>query len=86
MLHHYGQSAMVAVDPIVDMDSFFKYYLYAGSSEIDGKELNNFIIYKGISEYDVKEMGIFIDGLIRECYSLGIPTITRTEIDKMALV
>ena len=85
MLHNYGQSAMVAVDPIVDMNTFFKYYVYAGSSEINGKELHTYIIYKGISEYDVKEMGIFIDGLCRECYSLGIPTITRTEIDKMAL-
>lgn len=86
MLYEYGQSVMVAVSAIVDVDLFFKYYKYVGSSEIDGVPLNNYLIYKGISEYDVKEMGIFIDGLCRECYSLKIPTITRTEIAKMALV
>lgn len=85
MLYEYGQSVLIAVSPQVDMDLFFKYYKYTGTSEIDGETLNNFLVYKGISEYDVKEMGIFIDGLCRECYSLKIPTLSRTEISKMAL-
>lgn len=52
-----------------------------GKSKLDG--YTNLMIYYGTSVYDKKEMGVFLDGIIQECENVGIPTLTKEQIDKL---
>ena len=52
-----------------------------GESKIPGYV--NIIAYYGTSVYNTYEMGIFIDGIIQECESVGIPTLTEEQIKKL---
>lgn len=76
MLENYGQSTMVAVSDKVDVTPFFKYFKEVSNSN----GYINYQVYKGSSEYDTKEMAVFIDGIIYECESVGIETITPKEL------
>jgi hypothetical protein len=52
-----------------------------GKSKLDG--YTNLMIYYGTSVYDKREMAIFLDGIIQECENVGIPTLTKEQIDKL---
>lgn len=83
MLVDYGQSQMVSVLSSICVDGYFKYYLEAGKSRLNGKEFTHYKVYKGTSEYDTKEMSIFIDGVVEEAKQLGIETRTPAEIEQL---
>lgn len=85
MLKDYGQSTIVSIVADVNISSYFKYYEVIGSSMLKDKTFNHYKIYKGSSEFDTKEMSIFIDGIIQECEQVGIPTLTKEEIERMRL-
>lgn len=53
-------------------------------SKIDG--YTNISVYYGSSIYDSKEMAILLDGIIQEAESLGIPTLTPNEIERLKLI
>jgi len=50
-------------------------------SKIDG--CTNVILYYGSSVYDSKQMAQLIDSLVQDAESLGIPTISEREMEKM---
>lgn len=50
-------------------------------SKLEG--CTNVIFYKGSSYYNTQQMAKLIDGIIHEAESLGIPTITDSEAEKL---
>lgn len=52
-----------------------------GESKIEG--YTNVIIYYGSSQFNTKEMTVFLNGIIQECESVGIPTLTEEQIKKL---
>lgn len=74
----YGKKVIFSVKANVDVSKYFKYFKYLGDSK-DGKFKHYFVI-KGSSEYDSKEMSKFIDGIVQDCQTLGIETMTPEEI------
>lgn len=85
MLKEYGQSTIVSLRSDININGFFKYYDLIGNSVLNDKEFSHYKIYKGSSEFDRLEMGVFIDGIIQECESVGIPTLTKKQIEEMKI-
>lgn len=85
MLKDYGQSELISALSTIDLHGYYKYFEKVGSGEVNGKEFTHYKIFKGSSEFNTLEMKIFIDGIIQECESVGIPTLTENEISKMKL-
>ncbi len=83
MLKHYGQSTIISIKSDIDIKGFFKYYEKLGESEVKGKLFSHYKVFKGSSEYTTLEMKIFIDGIIQECESVGIPTLTEEQIKQL---
>lgn len=83
LLQRYGQSEMVSVLATIDVKYYFKYYLEAGESILNGKTFKHYKVYKGSSQMDRKEMSILIDGLVSECQEVGIETKSQKEIDSL---
>ena len=86
MLEDYGQSSIISVKSEIGLNGFFKYYKEIGKSKLNNVEFTHYKIYKGSSQYDTIEMSIFIDGIIQECESVGIPTLTKEQIEKLKVV
>lgn len=83
LLQRYGQSEMVSVLATIDVKYYFKYYLEAGESILNGKTFKHYKVYKGSSQMNRKEMSILIDGLVSECQEIGIETKSQKEIDSL---
>lgn len=83
MLEDYGQSSLISVKDDIDISGFVKYYKEVGRSTLNGTEFKHIRIYKGSSQFDTYEMGIFIDGIIHECESVGIPTLTKEQVNNL---
>ena len=83
MLEDYGQSSLISVKTDIDISGFVKYYKEVGRSTLNGTEFKHIRIYKGSSQFDTYEMGIFIDGIIHECESVGIPTLTKEQVNNL---
>lgn len=83
MLKRYGQSELVSILASIDIRGYFKYYEVAGETILNGKNFKHYRIFKGSSEYDTKEMSILIDGIVSECQSLGIETMTPQELESL---
>lgn len=80
MLKRYGQSEMVSVRSDIDVRGFFKYYEFAGTSRLNGKEFTHYRVFKGSSEYDTREMAVLIDGIVSEAQEMEIETLTPQEL------
>lgn len=83
MLEDYGQSSLISVKSDIVISGFVKYYKEVGRSTLNGTEFTHYRIYKGSSQFDTYEMGIFIDGIIHECESVGIPTLTKEQVNDL---
>ncbi len=83
MLKDYGQSTILSIKQEVDISGFFKYYEIIGESELNGKIFTHIKVFKGSSQFDTKEMAVFLNGIIQECESVGIPTLTEEQIKKL---
>lgn len=86
MLKDYGVSLVVSVKSEEDIEKIqkaFKYYEPFGSGVIGEKKFTHYKIYIGSSGYDTKEMSVFIKGIVSECESVGIPTLTPKEIAEL---
>lgn len=83
MLKDFGQSTILSIKQEVDISGFFKYYEIIGESELNGKIFCHYKIFKGSSQFDTKEMTVFLNGIIQECESVGIPTLTEEQIKKL---
>jgi len=83
LLEDYGQSSLISVKADIDISGFVKYYKEVGRSTLNSTEFKHIRIYKGSSQFDTYEMGIFIDGIIHECENVGIPTLTKEQIEKL---
>ena len=83
MLKDYGQSTILSIKQEVDISGFFKYYEIIGESELNGKIFTHIKVFKGSSQFNIKEMAIFLNGIIQECESVGIPTLTEEQIKKL---
>lgn len=83
MLRDYGQSEIISVRSDININGYFKYYEKFGTGTVNGKEFTHYKVYKGSSEYDTREMSIFIDGVVQEAQTLGIQTLTPTQIAEL---
>ena len=83
MLKDYGQSTILSIKQEVDISGFFKYYEIIGESELNGKIFTHIKVFKGSSQFNTKEMTVFLNGIIQECESVGIPTLTEEQIKKL---
>lgn len=83
MLKAYGQSEIISMLSTISPVGYFKYYEEIGTGIVNGKEFTHYKIYKGSSEYDSKEMSIFIDGIVQDCVSVGIQTMSDEEIKEL---
>lgn len=86
MLKRYGVCEVVSVRSDIKVDGYFRYYEAIGQSDLDGKEFTHYKIYKGSSEMNSKEFSILLDGLISECEGVGIPTLTKTEVERLKYI
>ncbi len=50
-------------------------------SKIDG--CTNVILYYGSSTYNSKQMSLLIDNIVQDCQSVGIETLTPTELERL---
>ena len=83
LLEDYGQSSLISVKSDIAINGFVKYYKEVGRSKLNDTEFTHYRIYKGSSQFDTYEMGIFIDGIIHECESVGIPTLTKEQVNNL---
>ena len=83
MLEDYGQSSLISVKSDIGINGFVKYYKEVGRSKLNNTEFTHYKIYKGSSQFDTYEMGIFIDGIIHECENVGIPTLTKEQVNNL---
>ena len=86
MLIRYGQYEVVSIRSDVNIHGYFKYYEVIGNGFVNGKEFTHYKIYKGSSQMDSKEFSVLLDGLISECEEVGIPTLTKTEVERLKFV
>jgi len=84
-LEHYGQREIVSIASKINPNGYFKYFKPVGKGNVKGREFTHYMIFKGSSEFDKREMSIFLDGIIQECENVGIPTLTKNEIERMKL-
>lgn len=84
-LEHYGQREIVSIASEINPKGYFKYFKPVGKGNVKGREFTHYMIFKGSSEFDKREMSIFLDGIIQECQNVGIPTLTKNEIERMKL-
>lgn len=80
MLKRYGQSALISVRSDIPFGGYLKYFEVEGESTLNGKEFKHYKVFKGSSEYDTREMSIFLDGIVSEAESLGIPVLSDSEL------
>ena len=85
MLKSYGQSTMISVisEAVEMLKRTVKYSEEAGTSVLNGKDFVHLKIFMGSSEFDQGQMSIFISGIVDECHTLDINTLTPEEISLM---
>lgn len=86
MLRRYGQYEVVSIRSDVDLHGYFKYYDEIGKGKVNGKEFTHYKIYKCSSQMDSKEFSILLDGVRSECEEVGIPTLTKTEVERLKFI
>lgn len=85
MLERYGQFTHIVVKPnVVDkVKEEWRTVRELGKITVNGKEGIQLQCYFGSSTYDTKEMATFIDGIVSECQTLGIETMTPNELEAL---
>lgn len=83
LLQKYGQVEMVSVLANIDVKGYFKYYIEAGESNLNGKTFKHYKVFKGSSEMDSREMSVLINGLVEDCREQGIETRPEEEVKSM---
>ena len=83
LLQKYGQVEMVSVLADIDVTGYFKYFIEAGESILNGKTFKHYKVYKGSSDMNSREMSILINGLVFECKAQGIETRPEAEVKSM---
>lgn len=86
MLKSYAPCEVFTVLKKVPLEKYFRYAEVYAEGELNGKEYNHVIVYKGSSKMDSAEFARLLDGAIEECEAQGIPTMTKTEIEKLRFV
>lgn len=86
MLERYGVYEVISVQSCIDLTGYFKYFDEIGRGTVNGKEFTHYKIYKGSSRMDSKEFTVLLDGLISDCEEMGIPTLTKTEIERLKFI
>ena len=76
-----GRKIIFSLKADIDVSKYFKYYKELGYSK--DKKFKHYYVLKGSSEYDSNEMSKFIDGIVQDCQTLGIETMTPEEIAKL---
>lgn len=79
-----GKKVIFSLREDIDVSKYFKYYKELGYSK--DKKFKHYYVIKGSSEYDTEEMKRFIDGIVQDCQTLGIETMTPDEIAKLKVL
>ena len=86
MLRRYGQYEVVSIRSDMSLHGYFKYFEEIGKGKVNGKEFTHYKIYKGSSQMDSKEFAVLLDGVRSECEEIGIPTLTKTEVERLKFI
>lgn len=73
-------NVVVASEAIPMLKQVWREVVDLGEVEEGKHELQ---LYYGSHMFDSKEMAVFIDGIVRECRDLGIPTMPTTELERL---
>lgn len=84
MLKRYGQGGVVKI-PNADVDRFCRTYKYHQPHESlpPEEKAQYFRFWVGSSQYNQQEMNVFINGIVDECKTLDIETMTPQELARM---
>lgn len=84
MLKRYGQGGVVKI-PNADVDRFCRTYKYHQPHESLPPEerAQYFRFWVGSSQYNQQEMNVFINGIVDECKTLDIETMTPAELERL---
>lgn len=61
----------------------FRTVVDLGEVSVNGQSGHQLQVYFGSSTFDTKEMSVFLDGIVSECKTLGIETLTPEELARM---
>ena len=85
-LSHYSRAfthIIVKEQAVPRMKELYRECIDLGEVEVNGQKGHQLQVFFGSSSFDTKEMSVFLDGIISECKSLGIPTATPKELEVM---
>ena len=87
MLKRYGQGGVVKI-PNTDVDRFCRTYKYHQPHESlpPEEKAQYFRFWVGSSQYNQQEMNVFINGIVDECKTLDIETMTPAELARLNAV
>ena len=83
VLKQYSDVTLVTLPKTSNIEGLIKYYEVYKEGKIKGNDVVIYKVYRPSSEMDTKQFSRLLDGMIRECKSVGIETMTPDEIAKL---
>ena len=86
LLKRYAPCVVMSVLEEVPLNDYFKYSEVFAHGEINGKSYKHVRIYKGSSQMDSAEFARLLDGVIDECQTQDIQTMTPQEVARLEFI
>lgn len=83
---NFAPSELVVVKSEIDVSRIFKYYQKLRETKINDVDFTVYKLYIGSSKMSKNEFSLILDGIIQECEQLGIPTLTKNEIEQLKYI
>lgn len=83
LLKQYSSVTLITLPKTEDIKGFIKYYEEYKKGKIKNKEVIIYRVYKPSHEMNTKEFSRLLDGLIYECKTMSIETMTPKELSKL---
>lgn len=83
---NFAPSELVVVKSEIDVSRIFKYYQKLRETKINDVDFTIYKLYIGSSKMSKNEFSLILDGIIQECEQLGIPTLTKNEIEQLKYI
>ena len=85
MIKDYSQCEVIKVLSKIDLSKWDLYFEKIVDKEENGVSTSYYKVFTPSHNMNTKEMSIYLDGIIQEAENLGIPTLTKNEIERMKL-
>lgn len=86
MIKNYSTSELIIVKSTIDVSKIFKYYQEERETIIRDVKFKVYKVYVGSSKMSKNEFSRLLEGIIQECEQLNIPTMTKSEIEKLKYI